>query len=111
MTLFNIARAYQLTGQQAIKDAAQVRAQVVLEKLRVKFRVVGNLDWPRCLEQSLQRLQRLVIRKSSVAAIGEGVEVDDADTVGSCELNQTQTPGVRIKLCSFGIKPDRRLVG
>jgi hypothetical protein len=52
MTLFNIARAYQLTGQQTIKHAAQIRAQIMLDKLRVKFRVVGNLDWPRRLKQS-----------------------------------------------------------
>ena len=55
VAFFDVAGADELAGQQRVEQSAEVDAEIVLDKLRVKLRVVSDLDWPWGFEQATQR--------------------------------------------------------
>ena len=81
VTLFNVAGANQLAGQQRVKEPAQVRAQRVLDEFRVKLCVVSDLDRTRRGEQIAQRRESVVFRKSPRLPFAKSVEVNDVDAI------------------------------
>jgi hypothetical protein len=100
--LFDVTGANQLAGEQRVKQPAEIYSQVVLEKLRIKLRVVSNLYRPVRRQQPTQWLERWKLRKVSVTA--KSIEVNNVDSGRGGELDQPQTANVWIKLCGFGVE-------
>ena len=53
VTLFDVAGADNLAGQQRVKQAAEIHAECVLDKFRIKLCVVRDLDRTRSCQQPL----------------------------------------------------------
>jgi len=87
VTLFDITSAYELTGKQRIEQAANICSDFVFDELRIKLRVVSDLDWPRCFEKSSERVEIRVVSKIFVAGCAERVKVDNGNTFRRGELN------------------------
>src|SRR5688572_18207097 len=106
VTFFDIASADDLTREQRVEQSAKIHAEIVLDELRIKLRVVRDLDRTRRGEQTTQRRKRVALRG---VARGEGVEVENKDAIGRGELDQTQPRCKRIEIGGLGIESDDRL--
>src|SRR5258705_13013633 len=100
MPFFDISGADDLTGEQRVKQSANVCSKIVLDEFRIKFCVVGYLDRPWCFQQSPERRESFVFRRFTIC---ECIEVDDGNTVGGGKLNETQTGSVGIEISGFGV--------
>ncbi len=84
MALFDIAGGHELAGKQSVEQPDQVDAQIILNELRIEFRVMRDLDWPWRGKKLPQRRQRLALLH---VTIREAIKIDEIHTCGGCKLN------------------------
>ncbi len=78
MAFLDISCAHKLTRQQRIEQPAEIDAEIVLDELRVKLRVVRDLDRTRRRKQTAQRRERVA---AACVAVAESVEVYEVNAI------------------------------
>ncbi len=83
MAFFDVAGANELTREQGVEQSHEIDAEIVLDELCVKLRVVRDFDRARRCQQTAKR------RECIAVAVAEVIEVNDIDAVGRRELDQS----------------------